>query len=67
MGDDCKFELKKELRLKNHMPAEHEIGKYFYCDDCDFTDEKRSEIIKHLETSHGKSYKLCGGNCSDRM
>ena len=67
MGDHCEFESTVELRLKNHMLAEHEIGEQFSCDDCDFIVVERSEMIKHIETSHGKEYKLCGGNCSDRM
>ena len=49
------------------MLAEHEIGEQFSCDDCDFIVVERSEMIEHVETIHGKEYKLCGGNCSDRM
>ena len=67
MGDRCAFESKDELRLKNHMLAEHKVGEHFSCDDCDFVVVDRSEMIKHVETRHGKEYKLCGGNCSDRM
>ena len=67
MGDLCEFESEIELRLKNHMLAEHEVGEHFSCDDCDFVMVDRSEMIIHVETSHGKEYRLCSGNCSDRM
>ena len=67
MDGNCEFESRIELRLKNHMLAEHEIGEHFSCDDCDFVVVNRSEMIKNVETRHGKEYKLCGGNCADRM
>ena len=67
MGDNCEFESRVELRLNNHMLSEHEIGEQFSCYDCDFGVVERSEMMKHVETSHGKEYQSCGGNCSDRM
>ena len=67
MNDICNFKSHVELRLKNHMLAEHGIGECFNCDDCDFMSKERMEIIKHIETKHGKGYTMCGGNCTDRL
>ena len=50
MGDKCEFESKVELRLKNHLMAEYDFGEHFSCVDCDFTEEERSVMIKHIET-----------------
>ena len=67
MNAICEFQSCVELRLKNHMLAEHDIGEYFICDDCTFKAKDRSEMMKHIETNHGKDYQMCGGNCTDRM
>ena len=67
MNDICEFESHVELRLKNHMVAEHEIGEYFNCEDCAFIAKERSEIMKHIGTHPGKEYQMCGGNCKDRL
>ena len=55
MGDNCEFESRVELRLNNHMLAEHEIGEQFSCDECDFGVVERSEMMKHVETSMEKN------------
>ena len=67
MGEKCEFESCVEMRLRNHLLAEHEIGVYFKCDDCDFTEKDRGKLIEHIKNKHGQIYLTCGGNCSDRM
>ena len=67
MDDHCEFESRKELRLKNHMLAEHEIGEHFICDECDFVEKDRRKLSQHIREDHGMYYETCGGNCSDRL
>ena len=57
----------QELRFKNHMLAEHEVGEEFYCDDCEYTAKDRNDLKGHVESDHVIEYKMCGGNCTDRM
>ena len=66
-NESCEFQTEVELRLKNHIFGEHEIGEYFICDDCEFRVKERSSMVKHIEKDHGKVYETCNGNCSDRM
>ena len=63
----CMFETKVELRLKNHMLAEHEIGDYFICDECDFKVDDQGKLKEHFKVKHGKEFTVCMGNCTDRM
>ena len=67
MNAVCAFESDVEIRLKNHMLAEHEIGEFYHCDDCDVKSKERSVMIRHIETLHGEGYRMCGGNCTDRL
>ena len=49
------------------MLAEHEIGDYFTCDECNFKVEDRGNLKEHIKVKHGTEFTICMGNCTDRM
>ena len=67
MDEQCAFYSTVKLRYKNHMKANHDIGNKYSCDDCEFEEENRKELIKHIEIKTNKKYLTCDGNCMDRL